>query len=194
MAIATEVLKFWFDDPHHPEGEYGQQRAIWFRKDSGFDQEVRDRFLADYEQAAAGDLDDWMNEPQSCLALILLLDQLPRNMFRGQAQAFATDSKALAVAQLAIARHYSQSLIPVEEMFLYLPLEHSENLEHQQQAVAHFQRLYAAHSEFEQTLAYAIRHHDVIARFGRFPHRNAILGRESTPEEIEFLKQPGSSF
>ena len=194
MREAEEVLNFWFGAPTEPGSEYGQQRKEWFVKNPDFDRQIRTRFLSLYEQAATGHLNHWREDPRSCLALILLLDQFSRNMFRGTPQAFATDPQALAAAQLAIARQYRQQLIPVEEMFLYLPLEHSENLEHQQQCVDQFQRLQVDHPEFDSVLDYAIRHKAVIERFGRFPHRNAILGRESTPEELTFLQQPGSSF
>jgi uncharacterized protein (DUF924 family) len=194
LSRVQDILHFWFDDPNQPDSEYGQQRKIWFKKNPDFDQQIRDRFLADYNRAAQGDLDHWHHQPQACLALILLLDQFPRNLFRGQPQAFATDDQALELAQCAIAHHYDQQLQPVERIFLYLPLEHSENMDHQEQAVQLFQQLHASHPEFENSLDYALRHRDVIARFGRFPHRNQILGRETTPEEAEFLQQPGSSF
>lgn len=194
MSTVESILEFWFGDPDDPDSEYGQQRKVWFRKDPKFDQIIRDRFLSTYQEAAHGQLQHWQSEPRSCLALILLLDQFPRNMFRGTAQAFATDEQALATAQFAIAHGHDQPLHPVERIFMYIPLEHSENLEHQTEVVQLFQQLAATEPELESTLDYAIRHRDVIAQFGRFPHRNAILGRETTPEEADFLQQPGSSF
>ncbi|MGP1386730.1 MAG: DUF924 family protein [Thainema sp.] len=194
MASIEDILQFWFGDPEDPNSEYGEQRQVWFRKDPQFDQTICDRFFSTYQAAAQGELQSWQTEPHSCLALILLLDQFPRNMFRGTAQAFATDDQALAIAQFAIAHHYDQQLHPVERIFVYLPLEHSENLEHQTEAVRLFEQLAAVEPQFASTLDYAVRHRDVIAQFGHFPHRNTILGRETTPAEAEFLQQPGSSF
>lgn len=194
MSTVESILTFWFGDPDNPDSEYGRQRKIWFRKDPKFDQIIRDRFSSTYQDAAQGQLQHWQAEPHSCLALILLLDQFPRNMFRGTAQAFATDEQALATAQFAIAQGYDQPLHPVERIFVYIPLEHSESLEHQTEVVQLFQRLAATEPKLQSTLDYTIRHRDIITRFGRFPHRNAILGRETTLEEAKFLQQPGSSF
>jgi len=190
----TAILSFWFGDPTDPDGDYGQQRSIWFKKDPKFDQTVREQFSTDYQQAAAGQLQAWRRQPRSCLALILLLDQLPRNMFRGQPQSFATDSQAREAAEHALEQGFDQQLLPVERLFIYVPLEHSENLAHQQRAVALFETLVQAHPELSSTLDYAIRHRDIIQRFGRFPHRNAILNRASTAAEAAFLQQPGSGF
>ncbi len=191
MSQAEKILDFWFDQPG--QQSYGKPRQIWFAKKPEFDLEVRSRFLSDYEQAATGNLDEWKNSSLSCLALILLLDQFPRNMFRGTAQAFATDWQALSTAQYAVAQAYDRELLSVQRWFIYCPFEHSENLEHQNQAVALFGQL-GDDPDSADTINYAIRHREVILRFGRFPHRNEILGRASTPEEEEFLKQPGSSF
>lgn len=191
MLQADEVLEFWFGTTD--DADYGQQRKIWFTKNPEFDQEVRSRFMQHYEQAAAGQLDEWKNSPLSCLALIILLDQFPRNMFRGQPQAFATDTLALTYAQYAVAQKFDQELLPLQRWFIYLPFEHSENLEHQHQCVELYQQWHDD-PNISEGLAYAIRHLKVIERFGRFPHRNKILGRETTLEEAEFLKQPGSSF
>ncbi len=154
---------------------------------------VRERFLATVERAAAGDLTAWEMEPRSLLALIVVLDQFPRNMFRGNARAFATDAHALAAAQRMVAAGWDQGLSPVERMFVYLPFEHAEDAAMQARALELFDRIAAA-PELGDVIDYARRHQAVIARFGRFPHRNEILGRVSTPEEIEFLSQPGSSF
>lgn len=194
MARSQAILNFWFGDPTDPSSEYGQPRRIWFKKNPDFDAAIRQQFYADYERAAAGQLDAWKQQPQSCLALILLLDQFPRNMFRGTARSFATDPQALAVAQHAIAQGHDQSLMPVARQFVYLPFEHSEDLHHQGQAVAYFEALVQQAPELHSALDYAYRHRDVIARFGRFPHRNEILGRETTPAEAEFLAQPGARF
>jgi uncharacterized protein (DUF924 family) len=194
VETATQILHFWFGEPSAPDSEYGQQRKVWFHKDPEFDQQIRDRFLSAYEQARQGQYNDWRQTAKTALALTLLLDQFPRNMFRGTPRCFATDEQALEVAQAAIAQCYDQQLIPTERMFLYLPLEHSENLAHQNQAVCHFEALIQAAPELQTALDYAYRHRDVIAQFGRFPHRNDILGRPSTREEHEFLQQPGSRF
>ena len=191
MSQVDEILGFWFGSPQ--DEDYGKSRKIWFIKDPTFDQEIQTRFRADYEQAAAGELDHWQETPQGCLALIILLDQFPRNMFRSTPQAFATDPKALAVAQNAIAKGFDQELPFVQRQFFYLPLEHSENLEHQHQAVELFRPL-SQDPETASFFDYAVRHREIIERFGRFPHRNPILRRNTTPEEAEFLKQPGSSF
>ena len=191
MSQVEEILHFWFGQPDEPS--YGKQLEFWFTKKSDFDQEVRTHFLENYEQDVAGQLDHWQKSPKSCLALILLLDQFPRNMFRGTAQAFATDPQALSCAQHAVATGFDQELLTVERWFIYLPFEHSENLEHQHQCVELFATL-SNDPDSAATIDYAVRHRSVIERFGRFPHRNEILGRATTPEEAEFLKQRGSSF
>ncbi|MBF2027613.1 MAG: DUF924 domain-containing protein [Oscillatoriales cyanobacterium C42_A2020_001] len=185
-----DILTFWFVDP---TGLATKNRKAWFSKDLAFDQEIRDRFLAVYEQAAAGQLDHWQETASGVLALILLLDQFPRNLFRGMPQAFATDAKAVSLAQAAIARGLDQAMPPIQRWFVYLPLMHSEDLEVQHQSVEVF-RQFEHDPEVQSSYPYALKHLEVIQRFGRFPHRNAILGRKSTPEETEFLKQPGSSF
>ncbi|PSN14386.1 DUF924 domain-containing protein [filamentous cyanobacterium CCP5] len=189
---ATAILNFWFGDPEDPE--YGQQRKAWFQKDPGFDAEIRQQFLSDYERAAAGEYDVWQSQPRSCVALILLLDQFPRNLFRNSSQAFATDAKALSVAQYAVAQGFDRQLIPAERMFVYLPFEHCEELAQQDRCVQLFEQLMVDAPEFESTLDYALRHREVIDRFGRFPHRNEVLERDTTPAEAEFLQQPGSRF
>ena len=191
MSQANQILDFWFGKPD--EADYGKPRKVWFTKNPEFDQEVRSRFLIDYQQAAAGHLDDWKASPLGCLALIILLDQFPRNMFRGQPQTFATDPQALTYAQHTVAQGFDKELLPIQRCFVYLPFEHSENLAHQRQAIELFSTL-KDYPECASGVVYAHRHLKVIERFGRFPHRNEILGRETTPEEAEFLKQPGSSF
>jgi len=191
MSQANQILDFWFGKPD--EADYGKPRKVWFTKNPEFDQEVRSRFLIDYQQAAAGHLDDWKASPLGCLALIILLDQFPRNMFRGQPQTFATDPQALAYAHHTVAQGFDKELLPIQRCFVYLPFEHSENLAHQRQAIELFSTL-KDYPECASGVDYAHRHLKVIERFGRFPHRNEILGRETTPEEAEFLKQPGSSF
>ncbi|NER48152.1 MAG: DUF924 domain-containing protein [Symploca sp. SIO1A3] len=191
MSQVKEILDFWFGKPEEPE--YGKIRKFWFTKNPKFDQELRSRFLSVYQQAAAGGLDTWRTSPDSCLALIIVLDQFPRNLFRSQPQAFASDPQALSIAQYAITQGFDQKLLPVQRWFIYMPFEHSENLEHQHQSVELFSSL-KDEPNCASGIDYAYRHLKVVERFGRFPHRNKILGRESTPEEIEFLRQPGSSF
>jgi len=187
----NEVLDFWFGRSNSPE--FGKVQKKWFKKDADFDAEVRSRFLQQYELAASGQLDSWQNSPDNCLALILLLDQFPRNMFRGTPQAFATDSKALATAEYAVNNKFDGGLLTVQKWFIYLPFEHSENLENQQKSVELFRQL-SGDTDSDSVIEYAMQHLEIIQRFGRFPHRNQILGRETTPEEAEFLKQPGSEF
>lgn len=185
----AEVLLFWFG----PAAERGKPQKRWFVKNQAFDREVRERFLSLYEEAAAGKLAHLKANAADCLALIVLLDQFPRNMFRGTARAFATDALALQTARHAVDRGFDSGMLPVERMFVYLPFEHSEALADQDMACELCKPL-DAHPETLDAYRYAVLHRDVIQRFGRFPHRNAILGRASTPQEIEFLKGPGSSF
>lgn len=193
---ARAVLAFWFAVPGDPE--HGRMRRIWFAKDEAFDEEIRQRFLADYEAAAAGGYDGLATTPSGALALAILLDQFPRNLFRGTARAFATDAKARALAERAVEAGFDQRLVPVERLFLYLPFEHSENLADQHRSVALFESLPVTPNFPEATrddvVDYARRHLAIIERFGRFPHRNAALGRTSTPEELVFLTEPGSAF
>jgi uncharacterized protein (DUF924 family) len=191
MSQVQEILEFWFGKPD--DLDYGKSRKVWFTKNPEFDREVRSRFLPVYQQAAAGELDDWKASPQGCLALIILLDQFPRNMFRGQSQAFATDPQALFYAKHAVTNGFDRELLPIQRQFIYLPFEHSENLTDQHQCIKLFSTL-QDYPECISGVDYAHRHFQVIERFGRFPHRNEILGRETTPEEAEFLQQPGSSF
>ncbi|AFY35320.1 DUF924 family protein [Calothrix sp. PCC 7507] len=191
MLQARDVLDFWFGHPDEPG--YGKPQAFWFNKTPDFDQELRSKFLKEYQKAADGYLDDWIDSPNTCLALILLLDQFPRNMFRGTPEAFATDWEALSAAQQAIAQGYDRLFLPVQRWFIYLPFEHSENLEHQHHSVKLFQEL-SHDPESASAIEYAFQHMEIIKRFGRFPHRNIILGRTSTPEEKEFLLQPNSLF
>jgi uncharacterized protein (DUF924 family) len=186
---AEDVLLFWFGPP----ATRGMRDARWFGKDEAFDRECRNAFVALYEEGAAGKLAHWKATARECLALIVLLDQLPRNMFRGTARAFASDPLALDAARHAVAQGFDRPLLPVERLFVYLPFEHSEALADQEKACELCKSL-EAYPETADAYPYALAHRNIIARFGRFPHRNAILGRESTPEEIEFLKGPGSSF
>jgi uncharacterized protein (DUF924 family) len=176
----AEVLDFWFAPTTQPH---------WFAASPAFDAECIARLGGLHERAVAGELDAWSADASGSLALVLLLDQYPRNAFRGQARAFASDPLALALTCRAVDRGLDHHLDQVGRVFLYLPLEHSESLADQQRCVELMRPL-----ESKLWLDYAVRHLEIIARFGRFPHRNAVLGRASTPEELEFLKQPGSSF
>jgi uncharacterized protein (DUF924 family) len=186
---AAEVLRFWFGEG----ADYGKARKAWFEKNADFDREIGARFLSLHEQAAAGEMDSWRTLPGECLALVIALDQFPRNLFRGEARAFASDARALDAARRALDAGHDAGMLPVERQFLYLPFEHSEAMDDQWRALALFGPL-APWPGMADVFSYAVRHWDIVRRFGRFPHRNAALGRASTPEEIEFLKQPGSGF
>lgn len=188
---AQTVLDFWFGSPD--EYHYGKPKKEWFIKSSDFDEKIRSRFSSLYEKAAQGELESWKDSAESCLALIILLDQFPRNIFRGDAKMFKTDQQALKTAKYALKNDYDRQLLNVQRWFIYLPFEHSEDLEMQYRAVSLFHRL--RHDPISaQAIDSAEQHLKVIEQFGRFPHRNEILGRESTAEEIAFLQQPGSSF
>ena len=179
----TAVLDFWFN----------RDRKDWFEKNPAFDEEIRARFLQLYEQAMREELSYWREKPASCLALVILLDQFPRNMFRGSAKAFAADGLARVAASVIQEHGWDKAMTPDERMFAYLPFEHSESLADQERCLALMKEI----AVFPQTAdlpKWAEAHVVIIRRFGRFPHRNAALGRASTPEEVEFLKQPGSSF
>ena len=177
-AKADEVVAFW--------REAGYER--WFTRDEAFDGEIRARFLATHEAAAAGALNLWGETPEGALALLILLDQFPRNLFRGTPRAFATDALARTIADRALAKGLDQEVPPDLKGFFYLPFMHSENLVDQERCVA----LYEAAGD-EKGLPYAVEHRDIIARFGRFPHRNPILGRAMTEEEAAFLAGGGFS-
>jgi uncharacterized protein (DUF924 family) len=192
MARVDDVLNFWFGPPSEPA--HIRPRALWFERDEAFDAECTRRFQEAYEQAAAGALDSWRDEPRGALALLLLLDQLPRNVFRGSPRAYATDERAREVARQALARGLDVPLPPVWRWFFYLPFMHSEDLQDQRRSVALIEPLTWENADSAITYESARRHHDIVARFGRFPHRNAALGRESTPEEVTFLQEPDSAF
>ena len=185
MTIPADVLAFWFgSDPT-------VQRTQWFEEAAAFDAACVDLANA-RDLAKAGAFDDWADTPHGGLALLILLDQLSRNLHRGSAEAFAADAKARTIARAMIARGFDQALTPVERMFVYLPFEHSEDLADQDTSVRLFEVLDATLSE--KTLDHALRHRDVIRRFGRFPHRNAALGRASTADELAYLAEPGAGF
>jgi len=184
---AEQVLDFWFGPPPLVV------RREWFVKDPVFDEAIRQRLGALVDAALVGPL-GWGPEPVARLAELIVLDQFPRNLFRGQARAFAGDGRALALALALIDDGTHRALHPLQRWFAYLPLEHAEDLALQDRCVALFEVLAAEDASMANALDYARRHRDVIARFSRFPHRNSVLGRSSTPDEVAYLAQPGSGF
>lgn len=194
-----EVLAFWFGESRDDAIVIATQGPLWFRGGDAVDDEIRERFATLREDAVAGHLDAWRATPHGQLACVILVDQFSRNLFRDDPRAFEHDALARTWTNDALDEGTDRLLRPIERVFLYLPLEHSETLADQQRSVQAFEALLdqapaPLHDAFANYLDYARRHHDVIARFGRFPHRNAVLGRTSTAEEIEFLRQPGSVF
>jgi uncharacterized protein (DUF924 family) len=171
-----DVLREWFRDPER-----------WWKRDPAFDDHLRAVYGDDVEAAIRGELDDWARTPRGALAQVILLDQIARNIYRGTPRMYAGDEKAVAACLAAIERGADASLSADERQFLYMPLMHSEDRALQRRSLEKFR-------ELGQGLEYAEHHAEIVFRFGRFPHRNAVLGRDSTPEEVEFLKQPGSSF
>ncbi len=189
---AREVLDFWFGAPDAPG--HGQPRAAWFRKDDAFDALIARRFGALIEQALAGALAAWSGAALPALAQVIVLDQFTRNAYRGRARAFAGDARALDAARALIAAGHDQRLDGVQRQFAYLPFEHAEDIAAQRTSLRLFARLESDEPALHGVLDWARRHHDVIQRFGRFPHRNAALGRASTAPESAFLLSPGSGF
>lgn len=190
---SQDVLDFWFLPPTDPG--HGKPRDVWFRKDDAFDAAITQRFGHLIDQAVAGGLREWdLEGPQGALARILVLDQFTRNSARGKPASFAGDALALAAAAQLVNSGQHLQLSPVQRWFAYMPFEHAEDARMQEQAVALFTTLARENPGYEGALDYAHRHRGVIARFGRFPHRNPILGRASTPEEMAYLALPGSGF
>ena len=190
---ARDVLDFWFGAPG--TALHGRNRPEWFRKDAAFDAEIARRFGALVEEALGGGLREWNTAgPPSALARILLLDQFTRNAFRGSARSFAGDALALQAARAMVASGTDLALPPIQRWFVYLPYEHAESVAMQDESLRLFGALAAADAAYAGVMEYAHRHRDIILRFGRFPHRNEVLGRESTDEEKAFLREPGSSF
>ena len=175
ITVLEQVIPFWFADEHKQQ---------WFAKDPDFDQLIAETFEPLYESLKDQTLDPWIDKPEFLLALIILFDQFPRNIYRGTPKSFETDSKALALTHYSLQKGIDKGFSLEQQLFLYMPLMHSEDLKDQEL----FLKL------FPNTNTFASAHYEIIKRFGRFPHRNAISGRASTPEEIEFLKQPNSSF
>lgn len=189
MAAPQEILRFWFG----PEGSQTKARPEWFRRSAAFDDEIRAHFGATHEAARAGGLVDWESPVSSRVALILVLDQFSRNLHRDSPFAFSCDERALALARRTVADGADLALSPLERQFVYLPFEHAEDCVAQRESL----RLFAALEAFPETagvLEWAERHAAIVERFGRFPHRNAVLGRPSTSEEVAFLQEPGSRF
>ena len=192
---ALAVLDFWFGPPDDPD--HAQPRPQWFKKDDAFDEQIRQRFGPLIERALIGDTDDWLTRPVAplpALARVLVLDQFTRNVFRGTARAFAGDGMALQTARALVASGADRALTSVQRQFAYLPFEHAEDLSHQRTAVQLFQQLAADDPAQAGLVDWAQKHLDVVARFGRFPHRNAALGRTSTSDEAAYLQQPGAGF
>lgn len=186
-ADAQVIHDFWFSAAG--SGTYGEDREIWFKPSEEFDEACRVAMSTHYDPAASGALDHWTEEVVSGVALCLLLDQYPRNAFRGTPASFATDAKALGTSRRLIDSGLDTRMIKVQRAFVYMPFMHSENLADQEYSVSLFEALGDANN-----LDFAVRHRDIVQRFGRFPHRNAIFGRETTEEEVAFLTQPNSSF
>jgi uncharacterized protein (DUF924 family) len=199
MINSETILTYWFG-ANPDQAALAKDRAeLWWSKNNQVDREIRQRFESSVQLAGEGRLNSWLVEPRGRLALIILTDQLPRNIYRDSPQAFAFDTRALEWSLDGIESSVDRWLRPIERVFFYLPLEHSERLEDQERSVAMFREVLPSvdpdqQEIFESYLNFAILHRDVVARFGRFPHRNRILGRTSTPEELYFLSQPGSSF
>jgi len=190
QAAQQAILDFWFGAPQ--TATYGTTRGCWFRKSAAFDAEIRQRFGAPLETALRGGYTDW-TAPRAALARVLLLDQFTRNCYRDSPRAFDGDAQALAAATAVVEQGGDSDLIPVERWFLYMPFEHAESAAAQERSLALFGRL-ANETGLADPLAWAEKHAAVIRRFGRYPHRNTILGRESTPEETVFLATAGSNF
>ncbi len=199
MKNKENILRFWFGDIPAADQVAPDRLKLWFGGDSAADKEIRKKFEHLLKPAMAGVLDDWTGAAHGTLALIVLLDQFPRNIFRKKPEAFASDERALQLALAGLEQGQDRALSIVERAFFYMPLEHSESLEMQKLSVQKFENLLAdAPPQLKKMCAsfldYAVRHKEIIERFGRYPHRNQALGRASTEEELEFLKQPGSSF
>jgi uncharacterized protein (DUF924 family) len=198
-AIRDELLELWFGETSDDVETGEKQAELWWGQSPETDEMLGARFGRATSAAASGALDHWTGSPRGRLALILLLDQLPRVIHRGTPGAFATDEKARRVATQGLESGADRLLRPIERVFFYLPFEHSEDIADQERSIELFEALAADvpdawRKTFDFYLEFAVRHRDIVRRFGRFPHRNDILGRESTPEEIEFLKEPGSGF
>lgn len=196
LGRVDNILNFWFGDKIELSEVYIKERmSFWFKKDRAVDNEIKSRFeLEDYKLSVQGKTTPWRETPRGCLAQILVFDQFPRNMFRGNKQMYATDCRALEIAKHAISERFDKKLSPIERMFLYMPFQHSENSADQKLSLDLINELAKESPLFAHNVEYAKKHASVINRFGRFPHRNEIFGRISTQEETEFLKTAGAVF
>lgn len=192
LSQVRAILDFWFGAPDAPD--YGQPRQFWFKKSAQTDAQIRTEFGSLLSAAKQGACDAWVETPEGALALVVLLDQFSRNIYRDTADAFAADEKARWVAHLALARGFDQDVLPIQRVFFYLPFEHSESLADQACSVQLFRQLLAYGDAFQTYYDFALRHFEIIQAYGRFPHRNRILGRQSTADEKAFLLTPGSGF
>lgn len=188
------VLKFWFGED--VKNKPFDKQKNWWIKEGSFDALIREKFEKTYDQARSGLLNEWQSQPEKCLALVIVLDQFSRNLFRESPKAFEQDEKAQQICLKALTQKFDEALVPVEAGFLYMPLMHAESQDMQKLCIQKFAKLYEDTGEaiFKGNLDFAIKHAEIIDRFGRFPHRNQVLGRKSTQEEVEFLKEPNSSF
>lgn len=194
-----DLLEFWFADAGSDADAVERRNQVWFRSDPGFDRECIEKFGALLEAAAAGDLEHWKASPRGRLAIIVLLDQLSRNIHRGSAIAYQQDDRALAACLEGIELGHDLALTPIERSFFYLPMEHAEDRLMQEMSVKHFEELAEAAPEslrkqLDSNVEYARQHRDIVERFGRFPHRNAVLGRTSTAEEEAYLADDAPRF
>jgi uncharacterized protein (DUF924 family) len=199
LTTPETILDFWFGSTPDDTVATKERADLWWSKNTATDDEIRRRFEIYVILAVSEQLKDWLSSPRGRLALIILTDQFPRNIYRDTARAFSCDEKALTWCIEGLEKKVDRQLRPIERVFFYLPLEHAEHLVHQDLSVKCFSELAVditaqQQNIFEEYLNYAIRHREIIERFGRFPHRNEVLGRESTPEELAFLSEPRSSF
>ncbi|BBM84867.1 DUF924 family protein [Candidatus Uabimicrobium amorphum] len=196
----TTILNYWFGETiQDAENTASDKQPLWFTGSKDIDSEITEKFGSALEDAKNGKFNDWENTPQNRLALIILLDQFSRNIYRNTPRMYESDPQSLQLCLAGIEQKVDDELFPIHRQFFYMPLQHAEDLQLQEKSVQMYTKTWEEAPEstkeyFAQTVTYAKKHHDVIAMFGRFPHRNAILQRESTKEEKEFLQTPGSSF
>lgn len=199
MTESTEILDFWFADAVSSPAAAAERNAFWFRASAEADRLIWEHYGDLVIDAAAGHYDEWTATPQGRLALILILDQFPRNIYRGTAEVFRFDRVAMSLAEAGVKRGHLAGLAVPEQAFMLMPFQHSEDIDEQRAGVALMQGLVAEAEPEWRPLAqgyadYAIKHHDIIAQFGRFPHRNQVLGRESTPAEVAYMATGGETF
>lgn len=190
-TLVEDILEFWFGIPGYDY--FDAPRDLWWEKDPRLDETIRSRYFVHHQRAVTGRLDDMAQTADGSLSLILLIDQFSRNMFRGRPESYAGDERARTLAHAALSAGFDQTVSPIRRLFFYLPFEHSETMADQDLSVSLFEKLHET-MKWDQSMATVLRHREIIARFGRFPHRNLVLNRRSTPEEINFLKEDHSSF